>query len=245
MIVIFFYHGSIDCLLRYIYGGRIARGVFWYTTCLFVSVCLFRWLIKTFNSKVVYLVLCVCGILAVIESNIMEMYPLLKNPGFPWSIDTALLAIVYIGIGFYGKKVIYYLLDSKDKKADVITIASILGLCVIFGCFRLVGIHYYFDMKPVYYRELISAILIPCLFFVVLLRMMHYSANFKFMRIFSFLGRLTLPIMYIHVYLNIFLQNYVAYGVLFYTFVGIFVPCIFGVLFSRWEITKKLFGIKL
>lgn len=39
--------------------------------------------------------------MAVIESHLVDKIHFLESPGIPWNFDVALMALVYIGIGFF------------------------------------------------------------------------------------------------------------------------------------------------
>ena len=55
---------------------------------------------------------------------------------------------------------------------------------------------------------------------------------------------MTIPIMYMHIPANT-LTSYFSYGSTFYVIVGIGIPVIFVLLFSRIEIVRKLFGLSI
>ena len=184
------------------------------------------------------------GGLAVLESHLTEYIDLLESPGIPWNLDVSLMALVYIGIGFYCKDGIKIILESKDKKYDFI--AVIITVVLIVFCifnYRTGEAWYYFDMKPVYYKELVSAVVIPCLFGFVICRITHWLDKAKVVEnIFAFLGRMTIPIMFLHVPLNQWMEE-IGYGRFVYVAIGIIIPVIFTVVFSRFGVMRKLFGL--
>lgn len=111
------------------------------------------------------------GGIAVIEPHLVDNIHFFQSPGVPWNFDVVLMALVYVGIGYFYKDKIKRLLEDETVKIDVAAgiIAVLLGIFCWIN-YRDGSPFYYFDMKPVYYKELISAILISCAFGFVLIR---------------------------------------------------------------------------
>ena len=67
-----------------------------------------------------------------------------------------LMALVYVGIGYFYKDKIKRLLEDETVKIDVAAgiIVALLGIFCWIN-YRDGSSFYYFDMKPVYYKELI------------------------------------------------------------------------------------------
>ena len=135
------------------------------------------------------------------------------------------MALVYVGIGFFYKEKIKELLESELKKYDLT--AGIVVIVLALFCwfiYRDGNRPYYFDMKPVYYKELISAIVILCLFGIVLVRLVRWMEKFKWLNLLNhfliFCGRATVPIMFMHIPLNHWKEIF-GYGRLTYTLIGI------------------------
>ena len=103
---------SIKGIIKLIWGGRYITGVYWYITCYLFAVILLAILQRYFHRKVAIPLIVIGGVIAVIESNLVQYIPLLKSPGVPWNLDVSLMALVYFGIGFYGKHVIAQIFDS-------------------------------------------------------------------------------------------------------------------------------------
>lgn len=134
----------------------------------------------------------------------MDTIHLLQSPGIPWNLDVALIALVYVGIGYFHKDKIKKLLEAEAVRIDVV--AGIIAVLMGIFCwvnYRDVSPFYYFDMKPVYYRELICAVPIPCAFDFVLVRTVHWLFNTAalggFLDFVALCGRATIPIMFMHI----------------------------------------------
>ena len=144
---------------------------------------------------------------AVIESHLVAKIPLLQYPGIPWNLDVLWMALVYVGIGYFYKSLIREIIEDDSMCFDmlVVGIAIILGIFGFFN-YREGYFFYYFDMKPVYYKELLSAILIPCSFGIVLVRGVHGLVRIKCLnrmrKLSELCGRATIPIMFMHMLLN-------------------------------------------
>lgn len=184
------------------------------------------------------------GGMAVIESHLVDKIHFLQSPGIPWNLDVVLMALVYIGIGFFYKDKIKRLLENETVKIDVA--AGIIA--VLLGIFCWInyrdGSHiYYFDMKPVYYRELISAILIPCAFGFVLIRIVRWMGRVNVMKMvndfLALCGRATIPIMFMHMPLN----HWMGYGRVGFIFIGVGIPLLFTIVFGKYSVMRKLFGL--
>ena len=176
-----------------------------------------------------------------------RLISLLQSPGIPWNLDVSLLALVYLALGFFYKSQIKNMMQSKNKRYDIAAISVILTLAVLcYFNFRSGESVYYFDMKPVHYHELISAIIVPCAFGFVLIRFILLISKTKVMNwlfnFLAFLGQMTIPIMFIHVPINTF-QTEIGYGSVLYVIFGIGVPIVIVIIFRKCTLMQTLFGI--
>ncbi|MCI8577029.1 MAG: acyltransferase family protein [Lachnospiraceae bacterium] len=238
---------SLLSFVKMCWGGRAFDGVYWYITCFIATLFLFHFLLEHFSDKTVKCLIIAGGGISVIESYIAESIHLLKSPGVPWNLDVALLAVVYLAIGFYHKERINLWLAKGSKKSDIFAVLTTCIL-VVFCIFNYWGGRrvYYFDMKQLFYKELFMAIVIPCAFGIVLCRLVYWIDivdTFKWLKKgLCYLGQMTLPIMYLHVPLNTWKVE-VKYGRIVYMLIGVCVPIVFTVLLNRFTIMRKLFGL--
>lgn len=101
---------SLLVLLKFIFGGRIQPGVYWFIQVLFLSqiaILLIEAKIKKKKMKIYAMFFCFC--IAVLESWIIipsntNIYPIYLCP--PWGVDICLMAIPFIAAGYYGKHII-------------------------------------------------------------------------------------------------------------------------------------------
>ena len=190
---------SVHDWMYAIWGGRAVTGVYWYITCFIFTIFMLTILLRKFSDRIVKGLILVGGI-AILESHLLDRVHFLKFPGIPWNLDVALMALVYVGIGFFYKDKIKELLECDSRRFDLLSglIAVALSLFCWF-IYRNENQLYYFDMKPVYYKEFISALLIPCAFGMVLARLVYWMQKNKWLdslnRFFVLCGQATIPIM--------------------------------------------------
>ena len=157
------------------------------------------------------------------------------------------MALIYVSIGFFYKDKIKELLESELRKYDLITGLFSVYLILFCGFIYKNGSRlYYFDMKPVYYKELMLAVLIPCAFGVVLTRLVYWMNKVKWLIylscFLSLCGRATIPIMFMHIPLNRW-KDSLGYGGVMYMVIGIGTPLAFTLIFNKHKTMRKLFGL--
>lgn len=183
----------------------------------------------------------------VAVSPLFSIIKMLNSPGIPWNLDVSLLALLYLSIGYYFEGRIKSFENDKNKYFDIM--ACVLLLLIGMFCFvnyRMYDSLYYFDMKQVYYHELLLAILVPCSFGIVLARIVRGLNVSKYLKgiqnMLAFLGRITLPIMFMHVPLNSWRES-IGYGSAMYVLIGVGVPVLFTVVFQHSSAMCVLFGL--
>ena len=216
---------STGSLVRIVYGGRSISGVYWYITCFLFALVIFSFYQKYFSDIVAKCLILSGGVIAILESHLVEKIRFLQYPGIPWNLDASLIALVYIGIGFFYKKQFRNLLEEDLIKYDIC--AGVVSFVLIALCWLIYkdgNRMYYFDMKPVYYKELVSAILIPCAFGLVIVRVVHWGIKIKLLYVlndfFALCGRATIPIMFMHMPLN-YWKDSLGYGRIVYLIIAI------------------------
>lgn len=177
----------------------------------------------------------------------MDSVHFLQSPGIPWNLDVALMALVYVGIGFFYKGKTRELLESESRKYDLT--AEIVAVALVVFCwfiYRDGNRLYYFDMKPVYYKELISALLIPCAFGMVFARLVYWMEKINWLDglncFLALCGQATIPIMFMHIPLNHWKES-LGYGRATYVVIGIGIPIVFTLIFNKYKAMRKLFGL--
>ena len=147
---------------------------------------------------------------------------------------------------FY-KEQIRMLIVTRENKYDMFA----LGITVLLTGFCVFNYWdgrclYYFDMKPLYYKELCLAIIIPSAFGIVLCRITYWITHCQALgwlnKGLEYWGRMTIPIMFLHIPLN-YWKDILGYGRGVYVLIGVGGPVLFTLLLNRFKIMRKLFGL--
>ncbi|MFA4884780.1 MAG: acyltransferase family protein [Desulfotomaculaceae bacterium] len=220
--------------LNFFPGGKFIGGfytTFWFITCLYVTQLIFALLHKSIKSHGWCLIIIAAAyLLAHYESAIADTHPL----KIPWDIDVALLTLSYYAFGFYAKKMIKHV----HAAVSTLSVAFSIGLliCGLFGLFS-----YSINIKYGTCSHLLMDLVIPIVMSVALLsisqKCSHLTGN-----VFAILGKYSLPVMYLHLPVNIILHNYLNYnyGYLSFALIGLVIPTLAGLIFDRFQLTKIL-----
>lgn len=245
MIIDYFFFDHLHNLNRvahYLYGGRFINGVYWYMTSLYASLVIAAILLNKVSRKQLIVIGILVGGIAIIESNIIDFVPVLKRPGIPFDLDVALLVLSYLIIGYLLKDKIIGLIQRRSKKMDIIAAGIAVFLLLEHLLTEMYGVPRQIDLKVVVYKNPISVYIIPILYGFVIARISTFIEHKckKTKILFSYMGNLTIPIMFLHEPLNRYclLSNHLF----IYLLVGIGIPILFSLVVSRFGFCKY-FGI--
>lgn len=233
---------NFNRIIHYLYGGRFINGVYWYITSLYIALIAAVILLDKFNKKQLMVIGIVGGGTAIIESNIIDSISLLKRPGIPFDADVSLLVLSYLIVGYILKDRIVALFQRQSLKLDVIAIGVIVLLILEHLLMEKYGVSRKIDMKLVVYKNPISVYIIPALYGFAIARLSAFIERNcgRLSRCLSYVGSITIPIMFLHEPLNRFclLSNYL----LIYLLIGMGIPVLFSITVSKFECCKY-FGI--
>lgn len=240
---LFFDHlHNFNRIIHYLYGGRFINGVYWYITSLYIALVAAAILLKKLNKKQLVVIGIVGGGIAIIESNIISSISLLERPGIPLDADVSLLVLSYLIAGYILKDKIVDLFQRKSLKLDIIAVGVAAVLILEHLLMEMYGIPRQIDMKLVVYTNPISVYIIPALYGLVIARLSAFIERNceRLSRCLSYVGSITIPIMFLHEPLNRFclLSNYL----LVYLLIGMGIPVLFSIAASQFECCKY-FGI--
>lgn len=240
---LFFDHlHNFSRIIHYLYGGRFINGVYWYITSLYIALVAAAILLKKLNKKQLVVIGIVFGGIAIIESNTIGSISLLKRPGIPFDADVSLLVLSYLIVGYILKDKIVDLFQRKSFKLDIMAVGVAAVLILEHLLMETYGIPRQIDMKLVVYTNPISVYIIPVLYGFVIARLSAFiERNCERMsRCLSYVGSITIPIMFLHEPLNRFclLSNYL----LIYLLIGMGIPVLLSITVSKFECCKY-FGI--
>lgn len=240
--LIFDHLHSFNRIIHYLYGGRFINGVYWYITSLYIALVATAILLKKLNKKQLVVIGIVGGVIAIIESNTIGSISLLKRPGIPFDADVSLLVLSYLIVGYILKDKIVDLFQRKSFKLDIMAVGVAAVLILEHLLMETYGIPRQIDMKLVVYTNPISVYIIPVLYGFVIARLSAFiERNCERMsRCLSYVGSITIPIMFLHEPLNRFclLSNYL----LIYLLIGMGIPVLLSIIVSKFECCKY-FGI--
>lgn len=167
---------------------------------------------------------------------------MLKRPGIPFDADVSLLVLSYLIVGYILKDRIVALFQRQSLKLDVIAIGVIVLLILEHLLMEKYGVSRQIDMKLVVYKNPISVYIIPALYGFAIARLSAFIERNcgRLSRCLSYVGSITIPIMFLHEPLNHFclLSNYL----LIYLLIGMGIPVLFSITVSKFECCKY-FGI--
>lgn len=226
-------------------GGRFitgVHGVFWYVTCLFITQILFALICLYFKKNSVRLsIVVVCYLLAHFET--VNLVPHIGKNTFnqiiiPWNIDVALLAVFYLGFGFFAKKLI-------SKVPNYLGVLCMILSISYMTLYEMDLLDYHLSLKYLRYNHLFLDALIPLTMTIAVLYLCQKLSKLKFIHHGAVLGRESLSIMYIHLFANAVLSQFIEYGPLLYTIIGIVVPLLVKKYIIESQPTIKPFFIGL
>jgi len=231
------YHKIADSFAFNFYpGGRYTGGfyvIFWFVTCLYATQIVFALLHKAFRSSGICLV--IIGI-AFLLAHYAPFIVLTNQYRIPWNIDVALFTLTYYAFGFFARDVLKNL-NARISAASIAVTAALI-LCGAMGLFK-----YSINLKYGTYDNLILDLTIPIVISIALFAVSQKLASHKASDVLALLGKYSLPIMYLHLPVNIILHNYYNYnyGVFAFVLIGLAVPVVLAVLiFERFWATKIL-----
>ena len=233
--LIFDHLHSFNRIIHYLYGGRFINGVYWYITSLYIALVATAILLKKLNKKQLVVIGIVGGVIAIIESNTIGSISLLKRPGIPFDADVSLLVLSYLIVGYILKDKIVDLFQRKSFKLDIMAVGVAAVLILEHLLMETYGIPRQIDMKLVVYTNPISVYIIPVLYGFVIARLSAFiERNCERMsRCLSYVGSITIPIMFLHEPLNRFclLSNYL----LIYLLIGMGIPVLLSITVSNYK----------
>lgn len=234
----FSFEFMVDDLTNIFIGGRFARGsygVIWFITTLFTTYILFLLITRYLKPTVQIIALVICYAIAQYEGNYANELPgkiaeASQTIFVPWNMDVALLAVVYFGIGYYLKtylKDIHWLL---------------WALCTGYIGYKMYQVwheefKYNLSLKFLNYGdsgEPLYDIIIPLAFVISILGIIQFITKYVRLRIFEFIEKHSIIIMYFHILVDKFANDYLEYGWLGFTLVGLIVPIIISILFQKF-----------
>lgn len=215
-------------------GGRFAGGsygVIWFITTLFAAYILFLLITRYFKPIVQIIIVAIFYAIAQWEGQYVENLPgTIKEASLtiiiPWNLDVALLAVVYLGIGYYLRRFI-------KEIHWALWIASTLFITYHMYLTWHDRFDYHLSLKFIRYGEPIYDLLIPFTFVISILGIIQWITKKIRLKIFEFIEKHSIVIMYLHISVDKFANDFVSYGLFGYTMFGLIIPIIISILMQR------------
>lgn len=216
-------------ILKIVYGGQYLTGYyapFWYITCLIFTQILFAFLqLLIRNIKIQLLIISLAYLIAHIEANLIKHH--IINFYFPLAIDVSLIALTYYSIGYYLKK---YL---KHINAVATLILAFISIVIII-LYSLNIIKFEYELKYIQYTNFLLDFFIPIIFSITVLGISQYLEKVKILSLpLAQIGISSLTIMYLHLPINLILENFIKYNSFIFVCVGVIFPLLIEIGLKR------------
>lgn len=222
--------------VRLIYGGQMLTGyfaVFWFVTCLLITQLVFS-LIVLYVKKTPFqlLVIFVLFIIAHLETRLLP-----SSFNLPWNIDVVLFSLFFYAFGYYSKLYFPY----YYKRISTLLIFGVINITFIIIQHNEI-MNYTLDLKYRVYNNILLDIVIPASFIVTIGTLSYWLSKSRYLTSFlAYLGISSLLIMYLHLPVNLFLGNFIDYGILIFTLLGVIIPSLVYFLLKSNEYFSFLF----
>lgn len=230
--------GLVEEFGRLIYGGKALYAVFgpfWFITCLLLTQILFSYI--TFKVSNTYIQILIVTSVYVVFHNLNAIFISKIGVPIPWSLDVSFIALFYYAIGFLLKHIIHRYLEK-----------NLLGLlsCILAVGFiiadKLEIIQYKLDMKYEIYQSLLLDSIIPFIFILAVIYISYKLGDFKVSYALELVGRSSLTIMYLHIFINEIMRRFITINFITFTFIGVLVPMfIHYFIINRSSLAKNCF----
>ena len=222
----------LNDLWKLVIGGRFVRGaygVFWFVTTLFFSFILLTLITRYLSRVKQFTLLSALYVAAHAESlfakHILDGSTVESAQSIPvfWNMDVALMAVVYMAIGYYAKS---FWLDISNR---------VFGWAVGVGVMMLIAdqvdwINYRLSMKFLRYEHLVLDLMIPITFTIILIGVFQRITLKMKLSWLQKIQKHSISIMYLHIFADIVLNDFFTYGIIGFTAIGIVVPICVSIL---------------
>ena len=184
--------------------------------------------------------LTLCYILAQLES--FYVVNILNGPVdaasqtiiIPWNLDVVLIAVVYFAIGYYAKEIFLHV-----RLPLWITCVAIVSMAMRLTWLK--ELDYHLSMKFIRYSHPILDIVLPIAFLIVIFGFFQFITKYIRLKVFEFIEMHSITIMYLHISVDKFMNDFIEYKLLGYTLLGLLVPLIISVIMKRFMPYANLF----
>lgn len=236
-----FIEGSLDFnwlthdLLNVIIGGRAIGGwygPFWFVTTLFFTYIIYD-ILLLFTKNAIFLIYIL--FLFYLTAHIESFYYAKHYFVVPFNFDVSLISISYFSFGHLTKNIL------KQIHNSIFIVCIIFILFFIFTDYASLT-NFSLSLKTLKYNHIVYDFFIPTMITIIVLKLSQHCLHGFISDKLAFIGKWSMPIMYLHILPNGILKPILGYGVFFYTFIGISFPILLSYfLFSKFKATRIFF----
>ena len=243
---------GLSQFIKLIWGGRQSTGVlavWWYPTCLFITLFLIQLILKIKSKSIQYIIaisLYVVGILEwkfFLPSDVNQYTTYNK---LPWNVDVSLAMVIFVLMGYYLKPYIKNLLELIVKKQIIFVICSVIMIISICLVFQISTETFWVDIKYSQYGDPVLLIVFTLLWGMPIMIISKLLGKFKITDIlFKTIGFHSMTIMYLHMPLLFLFRNLIPGEELtiqiIRCMISLLICLMVGITFNHFRITQILF----
>ncbi|MFP9099570.1 acyltransferase family protein [Flavobacterium sp. RHBU_24] len=215
-------------IIRFVCGGVLLfewTGVFWFTTCFFLTQQVYNYIIVKFSYRIVWSI--VAFFLMLAYAN----YLFFKKMYFPWAVNVVFYALPIMHLGWLYK---------KNSINQLYLLAFSLVSIVLLLLFWQPSVS--LDMKSNSYGIPGLSFILGLSIIVVLIKLAQLLEHISFIKnILSYIGKASMVIMFMHQVIQYNVRDYVTNN----AFIRIIVSLIFSIalyaIFEKFTFTRALF----
>lgn len=187
-------------VVKVIWGGRLLTGVlgvFWFVTCLYITLQVYNYIYNRFSAKrTILLLACVLYVLAMVNQNAFQWL------SFPWGINIVLCSLFFLSIGhIFGQKIF----TSHEYK--LIVISLLIALVSAFLVFE--GYKMSFNMKYSYYGWFVLSPAAAIAFTHLIAVVSHGMKRLEYVKDFlAYSGKASATVMFTHQFFHVRFEKY-------------------------------------
>jgi fucose 4-O-acetylase-like acetyltransferase len=191
-------------LMRLFKGGVWLNGwlgVFWFVTCLYLTVIIHHFL----HKKLGFVFTWIIAVLSYLVAHWLSVHHLAERTW--WAASVVLIAIFYYQLGFVAKR--FNLFVKHYNITFALSSLALIGAALSPNvlCYRL-------DLKHASYTHYWLDLLIPLSIILFIISMLIYFENhFKWLKGLQGLGEASMTIMYLHIPFYLILKSHCTYTV--------------------------------
>ena len=225
------------------YGGDMIPGgslvTFWFINCLYLSIVLFTILKTLIKNQFAFLTtVSVAYLVGVFLCNTIK-YPL------PWGFNIALIALPFFAIGFYSKEILNNI--NRNLSSFVPIFFLLIGICFGLIILNKAGLFsFMFSFRGGLFPDPLLTLIIPPFYTLMVLMTSMLLSNTWLNRYLSYLGRNTLPILFLHMTVGMFVKMGHHYfhrepHFLVWMTISLGLPLIAASFLDKYKFTQMLF----